>query len=52
MKTITTLILLAGTATFAFAGGQVVPEIHGNSAAAAVALISGGLLVVRARRRK
>ena len=53
MKLFTTVILLAGTATFAFAGGLTeVPEIDANSAAAAVALVSGGLLVLRARRKK
>ena len=51
MKTLTTLMLLAGTATFAFAGATV-PEIDSNSAVAAVALLSGGLLMLRERRRK
>ena len=51
MKILATLIVLTGTATFAFAGTPV-PEIEGNSAAAAVALVSGGLLVLRARRKK
>jgi LPXTG-motif cell wall-anchored protein len=45
-------MLLAGTATFALGGIEVVPEIDGNSAVAAVALLSGGLLVIRARRKK
>jgi len=52
MKTLATLILLAGTATFALGGGTSVPEIDANSAAAAIAIVSGGLLVLRARRRK
>jgi len=51
MKTLATLILLTGMATFAFAGTPV-PEVDANSAVAAVALISGGLLVMRARRNK
>ena len=51
MKTLATLILLAGTATFAF-GGTSVPEIDANSAAAAIAIASGGLLVLRARRKR
>lgn len=47
------LLLLAGTATFAMAGGlTAVPEVDGNSAVAAVALVSGGLLVLRTRRKK
>jgi hypothetical protein len=51
MRTLATLILLAGTATFAFAGGNV-PEIDANSAGAAIAIVSGGLLILRARRRR
>jgi hypothetical protein len=51
MKTLAALILLTGTATFAFAG-DVVPEIDANSAVAAIAIVSGGLLVLRARRRR
>jgi hypothetical protein len=52
MKILSTLILLAGSATLAFAAADPVPEIDANSAAAAVALVSGGLLVLRARRKK
>jgi LPXTG-motif cell wall-anchored protein len=54
MKTLTTLIFLAGTATVALAGPTAapVPEIDANSVAAAVALVSGGLLVLRGRRKK
>jgi hypothetical protein len=44
--------LVIATASFAFAGGTVAPEIDGASAVAAVALLSGGLLVLRARRGK
>ena len=44
--------LLVGAATFAFAGGVVAPEIDGASAASAIVLLSGGLLVLRARRKK
>jgi len=46
-----TLILLTGMATFAFAGNEV-PEIDANSAVAAVALVSSGILVLRSRRKK
>jgi len=52
MRTLTTLILLAGTATLAFGGPFAVPEIDANSSAAAIALVSGGLLVLRGRRKK
>jgi hypothetical protein len=45
-------LLLVGAATFAFAGITVAPEIDGASAASAVVLLSGGLLVLRARRKK
>ncbi len=45
-------LLLLGAANFAFAGGVSTPEIDGASAVSAVALLSGGLLVLRARRKK
>jgi len=51
MKTLAALIVLTGTATLAF-GAVVVPEIDANSAVAAVALVTGGLLVMRSRRKK
>jgi MYXO-CTERM domain-containing protein len=44
-------LLLVGAATFAFAGVPPSPEIDANSAVGAVALLGGGLLVLRARRR-
>jgi hypothetical protein len=46
--------LLAGAASLAFAGttAAVAPEIDGASAVTAVVLLSGGLLVLRARRKK
>jgi len=51
MRILGTLIVLLGVASSAF-GGEVVPEIDANSAVAAIALVSGGLLVMRARRKK
>lgn len=45
-------LLLVGAANFAFAGGVRTPEIDGASALAGVVLLSGGLLVLRARRKK
>ena len=45
-------LLLVGAASSAFAGITVAPEIDGASAASAVVLLSGGLLVLRARRKK
>jgi len=44
-------ILLASLATFAFAG-TVAPEIDASSGVAALGLLSGGLLVLRSRRKK
>ena len=53
MKALATLILLfGGTATLAFAGFNAVPEIDSNSATAAIALVTGGLLVSRRRRKR
>jgi LPXTG-motif cell wall-anchored protein len=52
MKLMAVSVLMAGLAGAVFAGGPVVPEIDGSSAVAAVALLSGGLLVLRGRRRK
>jgi LPXTG-motif cell wall-anchored protein len=44
-------VLILGVAGFAMAGNTT-PEIDANSAAAGVALLSGGLLVLRGRRTK
>jgi LPXTG-motif cell wall-anchored protein len=56
-ETMTRLIglsmLLMGAAGYAFAGAVItVPEIDASSAVGALALLSGGLLVLRSRRRK
>jgi len=51
MKILGTLIVLLGVASSAF-GLTAVPEVDANSSVAAIALVSGGLLVIRARRRK
>ena len=45
-------MLLAGVAGFALAGNPRVPEIDAASGAAALSLIAGGLLILRARRKK
>ena len=45
-------MLLMGAAVYAFAGTGSVPEIDASSGVAAVTLLSGGLLVLRSRRRK
>ena len=44
-------MLLVGVAGYAMAGVST-PEIDSASGAAAVALLSGGLLVLRGRRKK
>ena len=51
MKTLAALILLAGTAMLAF-GAAAVPEVDANSSVAAIAVVMGGLLVMRSRREK
>ncbi len=47
-------LLLAGLATSAFANYAPVaaPEIDGGSAVSALFMLSGGLLVLRTRRKK
>jgi hypothetical protein len=46
-------ILVASVAGFAFAGAQrIVPEIDATTGVAALGLISGGLLILRSRRKK
>ncbi|HSP68702.1 MAG TPA: hypothetical protein VLN48_13310 [Bryobacteraceae bacterium] len=45
-------MLLASLAGFAFAGAVQVPEIDASSGVAALGLLSGGLLVLRSRRKK
>ena len=45
-------LLLIGAASFAWAGPVATPEIDGASAASAVALLSGALLVLRARGKR
>ena len=52
MKQFGLAVIMLGCASFAFAGTSVVPEIDANSAVSAVALVSGGLLVLRSRRNK
>jgi hypothetical protein len=52
MKILGLSLLLVGAASFAFAGPTIAPEIDGASTASAIVLLSGGLLVLRARRKK
>lgn len=52
MKSLGMILLLVSLSGLAIAGGEVVPEIGPASGAAALALVSGALLVIRGRRRK
>jgi len=52
MKILATSVVLLATAGMAFAGiYPVVPEIDPASGVAALALLCGGLAVIRARRK-
>jgi hypothetical protein len=53
-KVIGFVLLAIGASSFAFAGngGFGVPEIDPGSAVSVVAMLSGGLLMVRGRRKK
>ena len=44
--------LLMLSASMAFAGATITPEIDPSAGAGALALIGGGLVVLRARRRR
>lgn len=44
--------LLAGMACTSFGGTSAVPEIDGTSGTAAIALVCGGILVLRSRKKK
>ena len=53
MKVLAIGLLFAGAAVSAFAAYAVAaPEIDGSSTVTAAMLLSGGLLVMRARRKK
>ena len=51
-KIIGLTLLFVVAAGYTFAGTPAVPEIDSSSAVSAIVLISGGLLVIRARRKK
>ena len=52
MKFLGMMLLAVGVSSFAMAGGPAVPEISPVSGAAALALVSGAILVIRSRRKK
>ena len=52
MKQFGFVVMILGCASFAFGSAVAAPEIDANSAVSAIALVSGGLLVLRGRRKK
>jgi hypothetical protein len=50
MRTVGTAVLLMASAGYAFGLVQEVPEIDGGSAVSVIALVAGGLTILRARR--
>jgi len=53
MKSIGLVLILVGFSSFAFAGLNVAaPEISPASGTAALALLSGAILVIRGRRKR
>jgi hypothetical protein len=52
MKSVGIVLLLVGLSTVALAGGVATPEISPASGVAALAMVSGALLVIRGRRKK
>jgi len=50
-KIVEIAFILAGTAGVAVAGFSPVPEIDASAGVAAVTLLTGGMLVLRGRRR-
>jgi hypothetical protein len=45
------IVLLATLAGYAFAAPPVGPEIDASSGVAAIGLLSGGIMILRARRK-
>ena len=52
MKFIGIVLLFMGLSSFAMAGEPIAPEVSPASGAAALALVSGAVLVIRGRRKK
>lgn len=52
MKMVGMFLLLVGSSAVGFAAVQTVPEISPASGVAALALISGAVLVIRGRRKR
>lgn len=51
-RAIGTGVILLSVASFAFAGINLVPEIDASSGVAALGLLGGAVLILRARRKK
>lgn len=51
MKILGLIGLLLALNTASFAGSIAAPEIDGNSIVAGLALVSGGLLILKARKK-
>lgn len=51
MKMFGQLLLLVGMASAAFGAAQNVPEVDAGTATSAIALVSGAILVLRARKK-
>jgi hypothetical protein len=45
-------LILAGTAAVALAGTRVAPEIDATAAVSGVAVLTGAVLIIRARRKR
>jgi len=52
MKFVGMVLFFVGLSSVAMAGGSAAPEISPASGVAALALVSGALLVIRGRRKK
>jgi hypothetical protein len=46
------IVLISGVAASAFAGSVISPEIDASSGMAAAGLLTGGLLILRSRKKK
>ena len=45
-------LIIVGASSALLAGGAAVPEIDASTGASALAILAGGILVLRARRKK
>jgi len=52
MRIVGLVLLMGGTAAFCFGGLVPAPEVDPASGGAAIALVGGALMVLRARKKK